>query len=257
MPRILYPVSGGNGSVEINHGDKDARPVTFVLLIPWAFLVFGGALAHLRLVPPLGGLILSALSAPVGLSIGAVVIVLRVRGLDSAPPWWMCASAFVPTILLLAAGINVFRFPRINDVTTNPANPPVFTAIAALPENRERDLTFPNSTADEIRRACPDVQTVQLQGDDALADRVYNAAVERARTQSGWTIMQANPAERELEAIAESWLFRFNDYVTFRVAYNHGVVSFDMRSKSRDGQSDLGVNAKRIRTFLNAVQALR
>ena len=77
----------------------------------------------------------------------------------------------------------------------------------------------------------------------------YEAAREAAET-LGWHITLSDPARGVIEARDTSKLFRFVDDVAIRVrpgASGGSVV--DIRSKSRDGQGDLGVNAKRIRTF--------
>lgn len=229
--------------------------MTFLPVIPWALLVLGAALAHLRLVSPLSGFLVSVLAAPTGVLIVLLIIVLRIRGVETAHPWVMCGVALAPCILLAATGRDVVRYPRINDVTTDLADPPAFVAIAALPENRDRNLAFPDSFADEIRRAYPAVHTQEWKGNDAFADRIYEDAAETANAQPGWTVVRADPSVRMIEAIAETGVFRFRDYIVVRIARHDNAVVLDMRSKSRDGQSDLGVNAKRIQTFLDAIKA--
>ena len=54
-----------------------------------------------------------------------------------------------------------------------------------------------------------------------------------------------------LEATATSFFFRFKDDVVVRVRPAPGGGSLvDMRSISRVGGSDVGMNAKRVRAFL-------
>ena len=59
--------------------------------------------------------------------------------------------------------------------------------------------------------------------------------------------------EGRLEARQESGLFRFVDDVVVRVRPAPGGSVVDVRSKSRDGRGDMGVNAKRIRAFQKAL----
>jgi uncharacterized protein (DUF1499 family) len=83
-------------------------------------------------------------------------------------------------------------------------------------------------------------------------------AFEKAKSAAeslGWHITLADPARGTIEARDTSKLFRFVDDVAIRVrpGSNGGSV-VDIRSKSRDGKGDLGVNANRIRTFTATVR---
>jgi uncharacterized protein (DUF1499 family) len=50
-------------------------------------------------------------------------------------------------------------------------------------------------------------------------------------------------------------LFGFKDDVVVRIADDAGVTKVDVRSKSRVGRNDFGMNAKRIRVFLAKLKA--
>ena len=52
-----------------------------------------------------------------------------------------------------------------------------------------------------------------------------------------------------LEAVETSFWFGFKDDIVVRVQEAPNGVRIDVRSKSRVGQSDLGVNAKRVLAF--------
>ncbi len=59
-----------------------------------------------------------------------------------------------------------------------------------------------------------------------------------------------------IEATDTTWLFGFADDIVVRVAADGAAGSrIDVRSKSRIGSSDLGVNAARIRRFLRQLAA--
>lgn len=66
----------------------------------------------------------------------------------------------------------------------------------------------------------------------------------------GLEIVDADPAGGRLEATGTSLLFGFKDDVVVRVTGTAEGAQVDVRSKSRVGLSDLGANARRIRTFL-------
>jgi uncharacterized protein (DUF1499 family) len=66
--------------------------------------------------------------------------------------------------------------------------------------------------------------------------------------------VRADPASGTVEAMETSRIFRFVDDVVVRVRpTDHGSV-VDVRSKSRDGKSDLGANAARIRRLRDALR---
>ena len=61
--------------------------------------------------------------------------------------------------------------------------------------------------------------------------------------------------EGRIEATATSLLFGFKDDVVVRITDDMGVTRVDVRSKSRVGRNDLGMNAKRIRAFQSKLKA--
>ncbi|NQY90706.1 MAG: DUF1499 domain-containing protein, partial [Deltaproteobacteria bacterium] len=64
-------------------------------------------------------------------------------------------------------------------------------------------------------------------------------------------------ASGRLEASAPASIFHFVDEVVVRVRAPAEGTRVDVRSRSRDGRGDLGVNAARIRTVLAQVSAGR
>jgi len=69
-----------------------------------------------------------------------------------------------------------------------------------------------------------------------------------------WTITVTDPATHTIEGYSTSNLFHFNDDFVIQVRQGEGTGSvLEMRSKSRDGIGDQGVNHKRIMEFFAAV----
>ena len=79
------------------------------------------------------------------------------------------------------------------------------------------------------------------------------ALVREAVEASGWVVHAENANLGYIEATASTPFFGFRDDVIIRVAEEAGSVRVDMRSASRVGLSDLGVNAGRIRDFMDLV----
>ena len=65
--------------------------------------------------------------------------------------------------------------------------------------------------------------------------------------QLGW---QVRPSQEGLEAVVTTGWFGFQDDVALRVFAGPKETRIDMRSASRQGQSDLGTNRARIEEFL-------
>lgn len=157
------------------------------------------------------------------------------------------AGLLVGAGLMLAmalAGASAAKVPPIHDLTTDPDDPPAF---------RGRDLPYPDGdpkTPERQREAYPDLQPLRL---DLPPAQAFEAA-RKAADSLGWSISESapreGPIEQSFEATDTSRLFRFVDDVVVRVRPAPGTGSVvDLRSTSRDGVSDLGLNARRIREF--------
>jgi uncharacterized protein (DUF1499 family) len=99
------------------------------------------------------------------------------------------------------------------------------------------------------KRAYPDLAPLTLA---VPPDRAF-ARVQAAARSMGWRIVADVPADGRLEAIDTTRWFGFADDIVVRVTATPNGSRIDVRSASRVGRSDLGVNAKRIRAFLAAV----
>jgi uncharacterized protein (DUF1499 family) len=82
---------------------------------------------------------------------------------------------------------------------------------------------------------------------------VFRAARATAAGMRGWRITAADPVAGTVQAEARVLLTPFTDDVTIRVRPADGGSQVVVRSRSRVGRGDLGVNARRIRAFLRAL----
>lgn len=136
--------------------------------------------------------------------------------------------------------------PPINDITTNPDDPPSFTHAAQLEENRDRDLSYPgDSFAAQQRIAYPDLEPIHL---DIPSGSVFRNS-ETAAAALGWKITYRDEKQGVIEATDTTQVFKFIDDIAIRIRSNGKKSIVDIRSKSRDGHGDLGTNAARIRAF--------
>lgn len=128
----------------------------------------------------------------------------------------------------------------INDISTDLRDPPVFWSTRTPSE-------YPSANAELQRAAYPEVQSLDLDLDFDTAFGLARALVE----ESGWEVLSADPDDGQVEAIATSWLYGFEDEVAIRVVQSSSGVRVDMRSRSRIGLVDRGANARRITRFLS------
>ena len=75
-----------------------------------------------------------------------------------------------------------------------------------------------------------------------------------ARTM-GWELVAVEPQQGRLEATDTSLFFGFTDDIVIRITPHEPGSRLDIRSMSRVGRSDMGVNTQRIRRFLTQLKA--
>src|SRR5262245_59160560 len=145
------------------------------------------------------------------------------------------------------------RVPRIHDITTDVENPPEFAAVlsARAAENAATAAYAGPEVARLQKVAYPDVAPLELR---LSAAKAFDLALAAAKSMPGWDIAASDPATGRIEASQASRWFRFTDDVVIRVAPSRSGSRIDMRSLSRQGRSDFGVNAARIRAYMAAVR---
>jgi uncharacterized protein (DUF1499 family) len=142
--------------------------------------------------------------------------------------------------------------PPIHDITTDLENPPAFEAMVRL---RQDAPNPPEYAGEETRQAqieaYPDVEPLVLSSDlQAVMDVATDLILQRE-----WDIVAINRKEGRIEATEKLAWFGFKDDVILRFSeLENGDTRVDMRSKSRIGRSDVGVNAKRIKRFLTDLE---
>lgn len=148
--------------------------------------------------------------------------------------------------------------PPIHDITTDLSNPPEFAALSLRADNREvvpdggrADLAALDNAARWRlwhEEAYADIQPILVSV--SVPDAV--AAARQLVEDRGWELAVADPASGRVEATDTVSIYRFKDDVVLRITPNpdgEGSV-VNMRSVSRVGVSDLGVNGDRVRAFL-------
>jgi uncharacterized protein (DUF1499 family) len=158
------------------------------------------------------------------------------------------AAAYTPLTWFLRAQ----QAPELNDITTDTNNPPPLVVTLQLRRGASNPATYPGANAAVLQRAAyPDVTPVILPEAPAVAFK----KADDAAMAMGWDVVARAPAEGRIEAVATSAWFGFRDDIVIRIRADGAGSKVDIRSKSRDGESDLGVNARRIREFIAKLKA--
>jgi uncharacterized protein (DUF1499 family) len=148
-------------------------------------------------------------------------------------------------------------YPSIHDITTDWDNPPEFRAVLPLRQAEQANpVAYEGAkVSDQQRRAYPDIAPLTL---DLAPAEAFTRALRTAE-QLGWTIVASDPptdsGAGRIEASQRSRWFGFTDDVVIRVAAGESGSRIDVRSVSRMGRGDFGVNATRVRTYLVALRA--
>ena len=152
----------------------------------------------------------------------------------------------IPLSIAAAAASSSGNVPMINDITTDTLNPPRFIAAETDDANSGRDLDYPGEEfAAQQRSGYPDLEPIHVPGSPASVFDRSVAAAEKL----GWDLTLRDAAAGRFEAVAVTRVFRFVDDIVVRVRRDGADSIVDVRSKSRDGRSDMGANAARIRLF--------
>lgn len=206
--------------------------VAFSTLMPWAAYVGFAAMAVSSMALVLGlrsipgrGMVFAAL----GIVIGAVAAYF---------PW--------------AAGEMRGKYPRMNDVTTDVQNPPSLAFSEPMREAEQGgSAAYGGAEVAALQqKSYPGIEPATLDEPPAQA---FDKALAAAKAK-GWTIVKSDPAAGIIEAYDRSRWFGFTDDIAIRVAAAGEGSRVDIRSHSRQGRGDFGVNAARVSGFLAALK---
>jgi uncharacterized protein (DUF1499 family) len=219
-------------------------------IVAAAAFVLGPVGAHFGLTKAMTGFLVFDLGGILGITslVLGLIGVLRNSGDARRTATRGAALGGLVAVVFLGLAVSASGVPRINDITTDTERPPRFVAAQQLPENVERDMTYPGpSFADQQKKGYPNLSPLLLAVPPPDA---YAKVTQAAKAMPDWTIIREDEAAFTLEGTATSRLFRFQDDFVVEVRPEVGGSAVHMRSKSRDGQGDVGANAARIRGFL-------
>jgi uncharacterized protein (DUF1499 family) len=147
----------------------------------------------------------------------------------------------------------VYSVPFIHDITTDTENPPAFVALVEARKDSENGVDYGGpEVAAQQKAGYPDIVPAQFAQPRST---VFEQALAVAQAM-GWQIAASVPEEGRIEATETTFWYGFKDDVVVRIQDDPaGGTRVDVRSVSRVGKSDVGVNARRIRSYLAKLSA--
>jgi uncharacterized protein (DUF1499 family) len=184
-------------------------------------------------------------------AVAAVVLILalvvpRWRARPWIPLVALCfaLAAIAPPLILREQATG---YPMIHDITTDTFDPPAFVALLAERRKSPNGADYGGPTiAAQQQRGYPEIKSLIVKTPPA---ETMQRAIDAARS-LGWEIVATDTPAGRIEATATTSWFGFKDDVVIRVRPEGTGSRVDVRSVSRVGLSDIGVNAKRVREFL-------
>jgi uncharacterized protein (DUF1499 family) len=240
---------------------KTSTRALFVSAVVLLIILVTGPLGYKFSMVPLQPSLVSLLIAVAGgalvFLVGLVYLVIAMRsdlGRNRNLVFVSMIMGLVPVGIIgpqMAAAGNV---PPIHDITTDTANPPAFVAILPLRENAPNGYEYGVSEAWPAEKlgattmeAYPGLKPIE--SDLSAADAVDRT--EATLQGMGLEIVAVDKEAGLVEATATTFWFGFKDDMVVRIIGNGEGSKIDLRSMSRVGQSDMGVNAARMTDFID------
>lgn len=195
------------------------------------------------------------------LAIAAFVVIWRLglRGFGSA------VSAVLIGLALLAypiyLGIKVYSLPKVSDVTSDPADPPAFEIVARLRNRQANPAAYRGLSPQAMETSVySDIESLDLTVSPQVAYAAVLAALAKRKDNIAaplWRVIDERPPgpgrDGHVEAIAYTSIMGFRDDVAIRIRQTAEGSQVDVRSASRYGRWDFGVNAARVRQLLEDI----
>ncbi|HEY8125682.1 MAG TPA: DUF1499 domain-containing protein [Methylocystis sp.] len=246
------------------------EPWSKVALWSRRFAIFAATVAILAiLLGRLGALDPASALASLGAAMALALIALLLfcaacnviwrtgrRGAGAAATGFLIAALMLGYPAYLA--FEAVRLPVLSDISTDVADPPYFSFSKAAFEARNgfQPPGLTSRAREAQRPAYPDVEPIVV---DLDTDEAYALVLKTAKAR-GWTLVDKRPSggrsgDGHIDFIDKTLVMGFDDDITVRFKPLPGQTRIDLRSASRYGRHDFGVNAKRIAAFAEELQS--
>ena len=141
------------------------------------------------------------------------------------------------------------RLPPIHDIATDTSNPPKFMVLDDSRVGAKNTLVYGGAEVAALqKKTYPDIAPIQS---NKSAPEAFAEAL-RVGNAMDWEIVAQDSNDLRFEASARTPIYRFVDDVVVVVTAVDSGSRIDIRSVSRIGRGDRGVNAARVREFIKA-----
>ena len=232
-----------------------ARRCAFFALMATVLSILIVRSGILELVPALATFAGALVFAVFGivLAFGAFIVIWK-DGIDGMGHAFAAIGIGLALIAYPAyLGTRAYKLPMINDITTDPLDPPRFDVLARL---RPRGtVEYAGLYAAELQRqAYPDIEPLNVNSAPQAAYDAAMAVIVRRK----WRVVVDRPPQPPrrdgvIEAVARTAIMGFRDDIALRVRRDDDGARIDVRSASRYGRHDFGTNAARIRSLLEDI----
>lgn len=224
--------------------------LSLLALLVAGMAVFGHRFSIIDFQPALLGLAGSTLIGFLTIALGLIGTLRAIKTRETEIALTLAGPTLgflvvTPVLMAIMAGAWA---PRIHDISTDLAHPPEFVAVKAqrTPAHNSLDRLEPENLAALQKESYPDLTPLFI---NRPPDQVFEQAVTLVK-KGGWEIAAISAANGRIEATDTTRIMGFKDDVVIRVQAAGNQTQVDMRSASRVGKGDLGMNAARIRHFL-------
>lgn len=159
----------------------------------------------------------------------------------------LATALSLPVLIgILLLGMRGAKAPPIHDISTDTLNPPAFTAAANQRRPGDNPVDYAGAElANQQQQAYADIAPLRSPLPPPQAFARCLAIIQAL----GWQVIAQDQDKGVIEAMDRSRIFGFIDDIVLRITAEDAGSRIDLRSASRAGVSDLGVNAERIRRF--------
>lgn len=158
----------------------------------------------------------------------------------------LLVSVYMTQVVLSGRGL-----PAIHNISTDLVNPPAFVKIKDIRAEGDNPLAYKHPDPDQdiakVQRATwPHLRPLLTTSNPEVT---FDKALKLISA-LGWELVHQDAEAGIIEATDTSFWFGFKDDIIIRIRGVRSGSRVDLRSVSRVGLADLGVNAERIHTFL-------
>ena len=232
---------------------KAARFAQGLGLFTLILVLMNGLALRYDLIDTLSFMLVSA----VAVALAVLVVLFALFGLwrlwhEGARAGGASLRGIVLALLAMApfayAGVMTLTVPIVNDVSTDPENPPQFpVGLHPVGVSLNLPAESPKVSMPWLQAAPADLNPYLSPLDPDQTENAVNAvAADLGWKRTGTTV---DVDGRTLIFSARTTVLRFTDDIAVRLRAGDDGTLVDVRSASRFGTSDLGTNARRIQAF--------